>query len=125
LKVPFGDLKIHYQSYRTILKGAVERVLESGYFILGPELKRFEKDFARFVGVEHAVGCASGTEAIYLALAALNVTADDEVIVVAHTAGTYRCSNHFRHLNDRCHSRFCRYRSGYLPDGYEPNRIEN
>jgi dTDP-4-amino-4,6-dideoxygalactose transaminase len=86
LKVPFGDLKIHYQAYRSLLDGAVERVMESGYFILGPELKRFESDFAKFVGVDHAVGCASGTEAIYLCLAACDVASGDEVIVVAHTA---------------------------------------
>jgi len=86
LKVPFGDLSIHYQTYRSILDGAVQRVLESGHFILGPELVRFEAELAQFVGVEHAVGCASGTEAIYLALAACGVTSGDEVIVVAHTA---------------------------------------
>jgi dTDP-4-amino-4,6-dideoxygalactose transaminase len=86
LKVPFGDLKIHYQAYRSILDGAIQRVLDSGHFILGPELQRFERELAQFVGVEHAVGCASGTEAIYLALAACDVTTGDEVVVVAHTA---------------------------------------
>jgi len=86
LKVPFGDLKVHYQKYKSILDGAVQRVLESGYYILGPELQKFEREFAQFVGVEYSLGCASGTEAIYLALAACDITAGDEVLVVAHTA---------------------------------------
>jgi len=86
LKVPFGDLKVHYQAYKSAIDGAVQRVLESGFYILGPELQRFEEEFAQFLGSNYVVGCASGTEAIYLALAALNIGPADEVIVVAHTA---------------------------------------
>ena len=86
MKVPFGDLKVHYQSYKSDLDTAVARVLESGHYILGPELERFEGEFAQFLGSTSAVGCASGTDAIYLALAACGVTSGDEVLVVAHTA---------------------------------------
>lgn len=86
MKVPFGDLKVHYGSIKGQLDEAVQRVLSSGYYILGPELQKFEQEFASYLGVNHAVGCASGTEAIYLALAAADVKAGDEVIVVAHTA---------------------------------------
>ncbi len=86
LKVPFGDLKTHYQAYRPLLDEATQRVLASGYYILGPETERFEKEFAEFLGVEYVVGCASGTEAIYLALACAGVGAGDEVITVSHTA---------------------------------------
>ncbi len=86
MHVPFGNLKAHYQAYKKELDGAVQRVLESGHFILGPELDRFEGDFAEFLCSEHVVGCASGTEAIYLALAAASVKDGDEVLVVAHTA---------------------------------------
>jgi dTDP-4-amino-4,6-dideoxygalactose transaminase len=86
VKVPFGDLKLHYQEYKEIFDQAVARVLASGYYILGPELQRFEEDFARYLGCQFTVGCASGTEAIYLALAALDIKAGDEVLVVAHTA---------------------------------------
>jgi dTDP-4-amino-4,6-dideoxygalactose transaminase len=86
MKVPFGDLKIHYETYRTDIDQAVQRVLSSGHFILGPELEQFEAAFAAFLGAEYSVGCASGTEAIYLALAACDVTNGDEVLVVAHTA---------------------------------------
>jgi dTDP-4-amino-4,6-dideoxygalactose transaminase len=86
LKVPFGDLKVHYGSIKGQIDEAVQRVISSGYYILGPELQKFEQEFASYLGVNHVVGCASGTEAIYLALAAADVKAGDEVIVVAHTA---------------------------------------
>jgi len=61
-------------------------VLSSGQFILGPELERFERDLEAYLSAGYVVGCASGTEAIYLALAAAGVGPGDEVIVVAHTA---------------------------------------
>ncbi len=86
LNVPFGDLKVHYHSVKQEVDTAVKRVLESGYYILGPELKTFEENFAQYLGANYVVGCASGTEAIYLALVAAGVGQDDEVIVVAHTA---------------------------------------
>ncbi len=86
MQVPFGDLKSHYQAYRKDIDTAVQRVLSSGHFILGPELERFERDFEAFLGTPYVIGCASGTEAIYLALAAAGIGQGDEVIVVAHTA---------------------------------------
>lgn len=84
--VPFGDMKVRYESLKAEIDGAVQRVLSSGYFILGPELEAFEKSFAEYLGVNYVVGCASGTEAIYLALAATGVEPGDECLVVAHTA---------------------------------------
>ncbi len=86
MKVPFGDLKVHYQAYRQVFDDAIKRVVESGHFILGPELEQFESTFAQYIGVDFAIGCASGTEAVYLALAACEVAAGDEVLVVSHTA---------------------------------------
>ncbi len=86
MKVPFGDLKAHYRAYQSQIDGAVSRVLSSGHYILGPELERFERDFEAYLQAPYVVGCASGTEAIYLALAACDVGDGDEVIVVAHTA---------------------------------------
>lgn len=67
------------------LLAAVERVLDSGWFILGEELDRFEQEFAASCGVSFAVGVASGTDAIALALQAVGVTPGDEVITVANT----------------------------------------
>ena len=86
MNIPFGDLKAHYQAYKAEIDTAVLRVLHSGHYILGPELKRFEEEFAAYLGLPYAVGCASGTEAIYLALAAAGVNPGDQVITVAHTA---------------------------------------
>lgn len=86
MKVPFGNMKAHYEEYKGAIDEAVARVLASGHYILGPELEKFEKDFAEFLGAKYVVGCASGTEAIYLALAAADVGPGDEVLVVAHTA---------------------------------------
>jgi dTDP-4-amino-4,6-dideoxygalactose transaminase len=79
-------MQVHYQAYKQQIDEAVARVLASGYYILGPELEKFEAEFAKFLGVKYTVGCASGTEAIYLALAAEDIGPGDEVLVVAHTA---------------------------------------
>lgn len=86
VKVPFGNLQIHYRDYKIELDLAVGRVLESGHYILGPELETFEQRFAQYLGAGYVAGCASGTEAIYLALVAAGVKEGDEVLVVAHTA---------------------------------------
>ncbi len=96
MKVQFGDLKSHYATYKEQLDQAVSRVLESGYFILGPELKAFEESFAKFLGYKESepfvVGCGSGTDAIYLALAAGGVGPGDEVIAPSHTAVPTICA---------------------------------
>ncbi len=86
MKVPFGDQKLHYQTYKSLFDETVSRVMASGQFILGPEVEQFEKAFASYLDSPFVVGCASGTEAIYLALAARGIGPLDEVLVVAHTA---------------------------------------
>lgn len=86
MNIAFGDLKTHYESIKAEIDNAVSRVLASGWYILGPELESFEHAFADYLGSKYVVGCASGTEAIYLALAAAGVGPGDEVITVAHTA---------------------------------------
>ena len=78
--VPLLDLKAQYAPLREAIAEAVERVVESQRFILGPEVEAFEQDVARYVGVRHAVGCASGTDALILALAALDVGPGHEVL---------------------------------------------
>jgi len=85
MNVPFGDLTREVAEIREPLNEAVNRVIESGWFILGPEVEAFEEEFARWLGVPHVVGVASGTEAITLALKALGVGEGDEVITVANT----------------------------------------
>jgi dTDP-4-amino-4,6-dideoxygalactose transaminase len=66
---------------RVQLRAAVDRVLDSNHFILGPEVAAFEEEFAQYIGARHAVGVANGTEAITIALRALGVGPGDEVIV--------------------------------------------
>jgi dTDP-4-amino-4,6-dideoxygalactose transaminase len=82
----FGGQLEQYLAIRGEIDSAVERVLQSGWYILGREVEAFEREFAAYCGVKHAVGCASGTEAIALALMALEIGAGDEVLTVAHTA---------------------------------------
>lgn len=86
MQVKFGELQREYIDLRLELDVAVQRVLASGWFILGSELDKFEGALAAYIGVGHCVGCASGTEAIALALMAVDVGSNHEVITVAHTA---------------------------------------
>ncbi|MBK9713518.1 MAG: DegT/DnrJ/EryC1/StrS family aminotransferase [Kouleothrix sp.] len=86
VNIPFGDLRRQYESIRPELDAAAARVLASGWYILGPEVQAFERAFAAFCGVGHAVGVGNGTEALYLALVALGVGPGDEVITVANAA---------------------------------------
>lgn len=79
------DLKAQYHSMKDEIDAAVLSTLESGHFILGPAVSRFEESIAAYLGVKHAIGLASGTDALVLALRALNIGADDEVIIPAYT----------------------------------------
>ena len=74
------DLGRQYAALREEILAAVERVCSSQHFILGEEVETFEQEVAAFLGVGHAVGCASGTDALWLALAATGVKAGDTVI---------------------------------------------
>ncbi len=84
--IPFFDLTKQYESIQPEIDAATARVLKGGWYILGPEVKAFEKEFADYIGVKHAIGVGSGTEAIHIALLALGIGAGDEVITVPNTA---------------------------------------
>jgi dTDP-4-amino-4,6-dideoxygalactose transaminase len=84
--VPFGDLKAHVAALRPEIDAAVARVLDSGWFILGPEGEAFERELAAALEARHAVAVANGTEAIQLALEALGLAAGDEVVTSPLTA---------------------------------------
>ncbi|MBN1995182.1 MAG: DegT/DnrJ/EryC1/StrS family aminotransferase [Anaerolineae bacterium] len=86
MPVPSVNLAQQYQSLRAEIDAAVQRVLAGGWYILGKETAAFEAEFAAYVGVGHAIGVASGTDAITLALQAVGVNPGDEVITVSHTA---------------------------------------
>jgi len=90
--LPFNDLRPLQASLAAELAAAVARVLEGGRYILGPEVEAFEAEFAAYHGVGHAVGVASGTDAVELALRALGIGAGDEVITVSHTAVATVCA---------------------------------
>ena len=90
--VPFNDLRPVQAMLGRALGAAAQRVLESGWYILGPELEAFEAGFAAYHGVRHAVGVANGTDAVELALRALGIGRGDEVITVSHTAVATVCA---------------------------------
>lgn len=78
--------KAQYLAHRAEIDAAISRVLDSGSYILGQEVKAFEQQFASYIGLKHAIGVASGTNALTLALLALGVGQGDEVISVSHSA---------------------------------------
>ena len=75
-----------FYSYQAEIEEAVLRVLRSNRYILGPEVEALEQEFAAYIGTTHAVGVANGTDALELALRALDLKPGDEVITVSHTA---------------------------------------
>jgi dTDP-4-amino-4,6-dideoxygalactose transaminase len=92
IKVPLLDLRAQYDTIRPEVDDAVRRVMESCYFIGGPEVGALEEEVARYSQVPHAIACASGTDALLLAMWTLGIGPGDEVISPAYsffaTAGT-------------------------------------
>ena len=85
-EIPFFLTKPQYLTIKDELDAAVHRVLDTSFFVLGTELTAFEAAWADYLGVARAVGVGSGTEAIHLALRALDIGPGDEVLTVSHTA---------------------------------------
>ncbi len=83
--IPAEDLTRQYGPIADEIHTAIDRVLPGGKYTLGPVLEEFERDYARYCGVEHAIGISSGTAALQLALAAMGVGPGDEVITQANT----------------------------------------
>ena len=110
MKVLFNDVKAVNDTIASDLDGAFQRVLRSGWFILGQEVETFEAEFAAYCGVEHCIGVASGTEALQLALLACGIGPGDEVITVS-------LHRHANSIGDRRHGRYtgiCRHRPADL-----------
>ena len=85
--IPLNDLGRHGNSVSTELHEATESVITSGHYVLGSWVERFERAFASYCGVQHTVGVANGTDALELALRAINCKTGDEVITVANAGG--------------------------------------
>ena len=85
MNIPLVDLVRQYEAIRDEVNERIAQVLESGVFILGENVRSFEKEFASYCGVKYAVGVASGTDALVLSLRALHVRRGDEVISVPNT----------------------------------------
>src|SRR5512135_409151 len=83
--VPALDLKAQYQAIRDEIDRVVREVIESQHFVLGPEVAGLEADVARYCGVSHGVGCASGSDALLLPLLALGAGPGDEVITTPYS----------------------------------------
>jgi dTDP-4-amino-4,6-dideoxygalactose transaminase len=85
MKIPMLDLVAEHAPYRGELLAAFERVLDSGRFVLGPEVEAFEREIAAWIGVPHAIGVSNGSDALLLALQAVDVGPGDEVICPTFT----------------------------------------
>lgn len=85
MKVPLLDLTEQNQKLRTEIEAALGRVLDTNGFILGGEVKALESELAAYCGTKHAIGCASGSDALLLALMALDVKVGDEVITTPYS----------------------------------------
>lgn len=85
-RIPFGNPIAQFQAHRSEILSAIENVCSKGPYILGGEVAEFEKEFASYHGVKHAIGVGSGTDALILAMRAYGIGPGSEVITVSHTA---------------------------------------
>lgn len=83
--IPLVDLKVQYCGIKAEVDAAIQRVLERTDFILGDDVSRFEEEFAQFIGVPHAIGVASGTDALKMIFSVLGVGPGDEVVMPCNT----------------------------------------
>lgn len=83
--IPLLDLKTQYTALQNDIEAAVLDVLRSGWYVMGPNHNAFQQEAAELLGAKHAIGCANGSDALYIALLALDVKAGDEVIVPPFT----------------------------------------
>lgn len=86
MKVPFFDLTVQHGEVAEGLTADFARVMQSGWYILGPELESFEAAYANYIGTKHAIGVGNGLDALTLTLRGLGIGEGDEVIVPTHTA---------------------------------------
>ena len=85
MNIPMVDLKAQYASIKKEIDEAIQKVLESSAFIMGPDVSLLEKDIAGYFGIPHAIAVGSGTEALHIALLSAGTAPGDEVIVPTFT----------------------------------------
>ncbi|HMM58909.1 MAG TPA: DegT/DnrJ/EryC1/StrS family aminotransferase, partial [Candidatus Rifleibacterium sp.] len=85
MKVPLLDLKPQYAQIKDKVIPEIMEIIENQGFILGPKVDRLEKEMADYIGTKHTLGCSSGTDALLLALMALDIGRGDEVITTPYT----------------------------------------
>jgi len=85
MQIELINLKRQYKNLKNEISQAIEKVLENGQYILGPEVRTFEKEIAEYLGVKYAIGVANGTDALVLSLRALGIGPGDEVITTPFT----------------------------------------
>ena len=83
--VPFNDLNEHYLSIKSEIDDAIAQVIKTSAFVRGPFVENFEQEFSNLIGTKYCVSCANGTDALYIAMKALDIKPGDEVIVPAHS----------------------------------------
>src|SRR5947209_18908036 len=86
MKIPFLNLQASYIELKNELNDAYQRVMESGWYILGQEVESFEAEFAAYCGARHCIGVGNGLDALHLILWGWGIREGDEVIVPAMTA---------------------------------------
>jgi len=85
MQIDFANLKHQYQLYKTELDEAIHKVLDNANYIMGSEVKALEENLQSFTGAKHAITCSSGTDALLLAMMALDIKPDDEIITTPFT----------------------------------------
>src|SRR5438034_6055054 len=85
MKVPFYGHTRQYQNVKSEIDANIQEVLDSGQYVTGPMLTRFEKEFAAYHGMQYAAGVANGTDALWLAFQALGIGSGDECITTVNT----------------------------------------
>jgi len=85
MKIDFAKLQYQYQLYKEEIDSAIHRVLDKSNYIMGDEVRELEANLQTFTGAKHAISCASGTEALLLAMMALDIKPDDEIITTPFT----------------------------------------
>jgi len=85
IEIPILDLTSQYEQLKETIQEAILRVVESGQFIMGPDVKQFEQEVAQYLGVNHAIGVNSGTDALFISMRSMGIGPGDEVITTPFT----------------------------------------